>query len=232
MNEPRPDLIDHAIQKEIVRTLVSKSQAKYSELKPARVESNLFMYHVNQLIKRGVVDKQDGIYTLTTLGNMYVDRANLDKLVFRVQPKIVTILAVRSGDGNWLLLERKHEPHMGRVGFPSGKIHYGETLDESAVRELEEKAGIKAPLQLAGNIVMRFMDKSGTETVNHTIGYIYQAELKDEPELRSDSKYWQAFWGDEERLLNGNVFKGHGDILELLASGQVFIQSLDYKSDY
>lgn len=233
MAEPSPNLIDHAVQKEIVRTLVTKSQAKYSELKPVRVESNLFMYHVNQLIKRGVVEKADGIYKLTTLGSMYVDRANLDKLIFRIQPKIVSILAVNSGEGRWLLLKRLHEPHMNRIGFPSGKLHYGETLEDSAQRELYEKAGITdVELSLCGNVAMRFLDADSNETINHTIGYIFKAHLKDEPPVTNKSKYWAAFWGSQQELLTGNVFKGHPEILTLLNTSKTFIESLDFTSDY
>lgn len=232
-SDPDPNLIDHAIQKDIVKKLVSVSKAKFSELKPARIESNLFMYHVNQLIKRGVVSKDDGRYELTTLGRAFVDRASLNRLVFRVQPKIVTILAVQSGKGSWLLLERIHEPHMNRVGFPSGKLHYGETLEAGAVRELKEKAGLTdVALKLAGNVAMRFLDASGQDTINHTIGYIFTGCLEDEPALTGDSPYWRSFWGKENQLLEGNVFKGHQDILRLLRTDKLFIESLDYESDY
>ena len=231
--DPDPNLIDHAIQKDIVKKLMSASKAKFSELKPERVESNLFMYHVNQLIRRGVVSKEDGHYELTTLGRAFVDRASLNRLVFRVQPKIVTILAIRSGRGNWLLLERTHEPHMNRTGFPSGKLHYGETLEAGAVRELKEKAGLTGvELRLAGNIAMRFLDKTGKDTINHTIGYVFSGRLDDEPPLTGDSPYWRSFWGKENQLLKGNVFKGHPDILRLLSTDKLFIESLDYESDY
>lgn len=233
MKEPDPGLIDHTIQKHIIRTLVSSSNARFSELKPSRIESNLLMYHLNQLIKRGVVIKQDGAYALSTAGSAFVDRANLDSLEFRVQPKIISILAIKSGKGNWLLLERLHEPHKNRVGFPSGKLHYGEELESAAVRELEEKAGIKdIHMNLAGNIIMRFMDKDAHETLNHTIGYIFTAHLENEPEIINASKHWRSFWGAEAKLIKGNVFKGHEDILKLLASDGLFIKSLEYTSDY
>lgn len=231
--DPDPNLIDHAVQKNIVRKLISLGKGKFSELKPERVESNLFMYHVNQLIKRGVVAKKDGFYELTTLGRAFVDRASLNRLVFRVQPKIVTILAVKSAKNNWLLLERTHEPHMNRIGFPSGKLHYGETLEAGAARELEEKAGLtRVTLQLAGNIAMRFMDAGGKDTINHTIGYVFTGELDDEPPLAGGSPFWRSFWGKEKQLMEGNVFKGHPDILNLIENSKVFIESLDYESDY
>lgn len=231
--EPNPNLVDHVIQKHILRTLVSASSARFSELKPPKTESNLFMYHLNQLIKRGVVMKDDGKYTLSAVGMAFVDRANLDKLVFRIQPKIVTILAIKSSSGNWLLLERLHEPHMNRTGFPSGKLHYGETLESAAVRELREKAGIESvDLTLRGNIAMRFLSKYKTETVNHTIGYVFCAQLDSQPKIENKSEYWRTFWGSEDMLLTGNVFKGHPDILRLIDTEQTFIESLDYISDY
>lgn len=228
-----PNLIDHAVQKDIVRTLVSASNARFSELKPKRIESNLFMYHLNQLLQRGVVEKTDGTYSLTSKGRAFVDRANLDKLVFRVQPKILTILAVETKEGKWLLLERMHEPHMNRVGFPSGKIHFGEPLQDAAERELFEKTGIiDIPLKLRGNICMRFLDKSSLQVMNHIIGYVYYAKVTKEVVPSPPSKYWRAFWGDEGQLTAGNVFKGHQDILKLLVSNKQFIESFDYESDF
>lgn len=231
--EPDPKLIDHVIQKDIIRTLMSASSARFSELKPKRVESNLFMYHLNQLIQRSVVSKDNGIYSLTKTGRAFVDRANLDKLVFRVQPKILTILAVRSDAGDWLLLERTHEPHMNRVGFPSGKIHFGEDLQDAANRELLEKTGLdEVPLALRGNVFMRFIDTPTSQVMNHIIGYVFSGEVSGRPKPGPANEYWRAFWGAESKLLDGNVFKGHKDILELLGSDEHFIASFDYESDF
>lgn len=228
-----PNLIDHAVQKDIVRTLVSASSARFSELKPKRIESNLFMYHLNQLMQRGVVEKNDGMYSLTSKGRAFVDRANLDRLVFRVQPKILTILTIETTGGKWLLLERTHEPHMNRVGFPSGKIHFGEQLNDAAERELSEKTGITdIPLQLRGNIYMRFLDKNTLQTMNHIVGYVFHAKVAREIKPSTAGKYWRAFWGDESQLTAGNVFKGHNDILKLLGSKKPFIESFDYESDF
>lgn len=231
MTEPSPNLIDHVIQRDIVKKLTLSGSARFSELKPKNIESNLFMYHLNQLKKRDMVAKNGTTYSLTSVARMYVDRANLEKLVFRVQPKIVSILAIKSSKQNWLLLERTHEPHMNRVGFPSGKLHYGETLEDSAVRELEEKAGLTGvDLTLAGSVAMRFL--KGDQVINHTIGNIFTAELASEPDVTVESPFWKSYWGSEAELFGPNTFKGHKDILDLLKSGAVFIQSLDYESDY
>lgn len=233
MKEPSPDIIDHVIQRDIVKKLVISGDSKYSELKPAKVESNLFMYHMNKLKKAGIVTKNGNLYSLSTAGRTFVDRANLDKLKFRIQPKIITILVLKSVKGNYLILERLHEPHMNRKGFISGKIHYGERLEDSASRELKEKSGLEGiDLNLAGNICMRFLDKTHKETVSHTIGYVYTGTVYDEPIITNNSQYWKSFWAKEEELYGNDTFKGHKEILNLIKTNKMFIESFDFESDY
>jgi len=50
-------------------------------------------------------------------------------------------------DGEILVQERTKEPFFGYLGFISGKIRFGETVYESAHRELKEETGLKGKLQ-------------------------------------------------------------------------------------
>ena len=122
---------------------------------------------------------------------------------------------------------------MNRTGFPSGKIHFGEELQDAANREVLEKTGlIDLPLKLRGNVFMRFIDTATSQAMNHIVGYVFSAEIQDTPDLKPPSEHWRAFWGDESQLIDGNVFKGHKDILELLNTKKQFIASFDYESDF
>jgi 8-oxo-dGTP pyrophosphatase MutT (NUDIX family) len=54
-----------------------------------------------------------------------------------------------------VLIERRNEPHAGKLNLPGGKIHEGETPEQAAVRELQEETGLKASLadtRLLGSI--------------------------------------------------------------------------------
>lgn len=57
-------------------------------------------------------------------------------------PKVATgVVAER--DGRILLVRRNHEPMMGRWSFPSGFVDAGEVVEEAAVREAFEEAGVE-----------------------------------------------------------------------------------------
>jgi 8-oxo-dGTP diphosphatase len=53
-------------------------------------------------------------------------------------------IAVVEHDGKFLLVRRANPPDPGRWGFPGGKIEWGETAAQAAVRELAEETGIAA----------------------------------------------------------------------------------------
>jgi 8-oxo-dGTP diphosphatase len=45
-----------------------------------------------------------------------------------------------------LLIQRGREPGKGKWALPGGKVHWGETAAQAALRELEEETGIQASL--------------------------------------------------------------------------------------
>ena len=57
---------------------------------------------------------------------------------------IPAVAAVLIHDDKVLLVCRGQEPNKGRWGFPGGKIEVGETIEEAALRELEEETGVRA----------------------------------------------------------------------------------------
>lgn len=142
----------HIIRRNILKKLILAPVQKYAELKPGEVEGNLFTYHLKGLVRDGLIQKrQDGLYQLTAQGKLYADRLSMETLTIRAQPKIVTLLVVRNAYGEYLLYRRLKQPLFGKVGFPYGKLHLGESLAKSAERELKEKTGLSAALSHRGD---------------------------------------------------------------------------------
>lgn len=227
--------IEHYIQRDIMRALLAVPTATYSMLKPTTIESNLFLYHLRQLISAGLIEKDDKQYRLTLSGKQFADRTNLETMKARVQPKVVSILVVTDPDGKYLILERRHQPFLGTKGFPSGKVHFGEQLEQSAYRELGEKTGLTASdvtLTLRGNIFMRFLLKDNDEVVNHVIGYVFTGQTTAPQTLDYEQPLFRSFWDNEQVLYEENAFKGHREILALLKQPDYFVETYDFASTY
>jgi 8-oxo-dGTP diphosphatase len=60
---------------------------------------------------------------------------------------IPAVIAVVVQEGRALLVRRANPPDAGLWGFPGGKIEFGETVKDAAIRELREETGVHAAAQ-------------------------------------------------------------------------------------
>lgn len=60
---------------------------------------------------------------------------------------VPAVIAVVVHEGRTLLVRRANPPDAGLWGFPGGKIDFGETVADAAVRELREETGVAAQAQ-------------------------------------------------------------------------------------
>ncbi len=182
----------HRLQKHILHQLIFNPTARYADLKPKEVEGNLFMYHLRQLMLDGLVAKRaDGLYELSPAGKLFADKLSLELFAPRIQPKIVTIIACKNDVGEWLLLKRKRQPLINLTGFPYGKIHLGETIQQAAERELREKTGLTADLaHQADGYIEIYQDE---ELVSHVFFHFFVG-TNPMGKLRGKTKSGQVFW--------------------------------------
>jgi ADP-ribose pyrophosphatase YjhB (NUDIX family) len=133
-------IITHHIQKHIIDVLMFQEVARFRDLRPPKVDTNLFSYHLKLLIKNDIVKKTTTGYTLSTNGLAYVDRVSVVSKTVRTQPKIITMLVVQNSEGDVLLWRRKRQPYINAWTLPYGKLHTEDESIEAAVkRELSEK---------------------------------------------------------------------------------------------
>lgn len=136
------DTIKHHIGRSIIAYLMTHEYARFSEMRPERVDTNLFSYHLKLLMKADYVTKTDKGYTLSGKGLIYVDRVSTEKMNVRTQPKIITMLLIQDGYGKVLLQKRTKQPYINTWTLPYGKIHIDdESVLAAAARESREKLG-------------------------------------------------------------------------------------------
>ena len=134
----------HHIQKYILRTLMYTKKARFTDMRPPKVDSNAYSYHLRVLIKRGLVEKIDSLYRLSPEGLFYVDKVSMDNLEPRIQPKIITMIVITDDANNVLMFPKTKQPFIQAYMLPFGKVHLDDlTVFEAASREVIEKVGVE-----------------------------------------------------------------------------------------
>jgi 8-oxo-dGTP pyrophosphatase MutT (NUDIX family) len=135
----------HNVQYSILTLLMTNKVLRFSELRPNRVDSNLFQYHLKKLITDGYIEKVSGGYTLSARGLNYADRHSSSLKAERSQPKIIAIVIVLNAKGEVLVLQKPQQPWLDTYHLPAGKVHDGEPIAVAGRRELLEKTGLELP---------------------------------------------------------------------------------------
>lgn len=203
----------HELQKNILGRFIDQPICRYRDMKPKAIDGNLFTYHLGQLIKRGYIKKAETGYSLTESGLSYIDSLSRDNFLPRIQPKIVSLIACRNDQGEWLLYQRHRQPFYNLIGFPYGKIHIGETVHQAATRELREKTGIQAELSHVGDayITTTKNDQVFTQMFCHIfIGQQPKGSLIEHSEIG------KSFWKSIDPNRKSEYFPGFWDIYQLL----------------
>ena len=173
----------HHIQKHILKTLMYTKWARFRDMRPPRVDSNAYSYHLKALQKDGYVEKGEKGYCLTPAGLFYVDRVSMTNLEPRQQPKIITMTVLKNTKGDVLLYSKLRQPFIGSWVLPFGKVHLtNESLEMAAKRELEEKAGATIPtVNHVGDCYIHVTIKK--QLVSSVLAHIFVATMSEEDHI-------------------------------------------------
>jgi mutator protein MutT len=111
-------------------------------------------------------------------------------------------IAIVPRDGKVLLVRRANPPDPGRWGFPGGKIEWGETVHQAAIRELAEETGVRAEARAtldALDTIVRGPD--GALKFHYVLVAVLCRYLDGEASARDDVN--EAGWFDLARIETG-----------------------------
>ena len=184
----------HYIQKHILKTLMYTKWARFRDMRPPRVDSNAYSYHLKALQKEGYVERGEKGYCLTPAGLFYVDRVSMTNLEPRQQPKIITMTVLKNPKGDVLLYSKLRQPFIGSWVLPFGKVHLtNESLEMAAKRELEEKAGAMiSTVNHIGDCYIHATIKG--QLVSSVLAHIFTATMSEEDHI--DTEKYAVQWMD------------------------------------
>ncbi len=149
------EVVVHDAQMAILRDLLFHPSVSFAKLqKNTGMTSDHFNFHLQKLIELKLIEKLSrGMYALTQRGKEYANKLDTDSNTVERQPKTAVILVIertKDGQSEYLFQERLKHPYYGFWGCPTGKIRWGETITQTAARELNEETGLMADHELAG----------------------------------------------------------------------------------
>lgn len=169
--------LSHHIQKHIIDVLMYTDGARFRDLRPPKTDTNLFTYHLNSLVKNGMITKVEGGYALSVAGLSYVDRVSSENKVIRTQPKIITMLLIQNSDGDILLQKRSKQPYINAWTLPYGKLHIDDaSVMIAAKREASEKLGLtNQDMKHAGDCYIRVVVED--TILSTTLAHIFTCKV-------------------------------------------------------
>lgn len=210
----------HEYQSSILRELLFKPQARFRDLNKAGISSDLFTFHLNKLVKDGLVLKEKGKYTLSTEGKEFANRMDTESLRQEKQGKIAVALhAVRKNKGKieYLIHQRLKEPFYGWYGSHSGKVRWGENPYDAAKREFFEETGLTGDFSHKGILHILHFHKDG-RFLEDKYFWVYRVEnvkgvLKEE--VREGKNIWMT---EKQFKALKNSFSTYDEMVEVIDS--------------
>ncbi|MDN5275088.1 MAG: hypothetical protein JWP06_989 [Candidatus Saccharibacteria bacterium] len=177
----------HPVQKHILTVLSHQQTARFSELRPPRVDTNLFSYHLKLLIHAGFIRKLDKYYALGRNGLIYVDQIGKSASA-PYRPSVIAMLIIQNSDGQVLLQKRKKQPYMNTWTVPYGSMLVEDGLIDVAARRIaSQKLGLQEPeVRHVGDCYIRV--STGTTSLTTTFVHVFRYEI--DKTFSDDSIAW------------------------------------------
>lgn len=215
----------HDTQTVILRELLFHEFLGFAKLQQnTSMTSDHFNFHLQKLIELGLIEKVSrGKYTLSPRGKEYANKLDTDNNTIERQPKTAVILAIERQSSNsieYLFQERLKQPYYGFFGFPTGKIRWGETIIQTAERELLEETGLSANYRIAGVYhELVYQTETGDQLEDKIFFVVHCTDVKGEllEEFEGGRNSWMT---RKEALIKPKIFTSFDTEIDIIQSNQ------------
>ena len=115
-----------------------------------------------------------------------------------LRPQLAVSTAVFR-DGKVLLASRMAAPSLGLFSLPGGRVEYGETLEEAALRELDEEVKVRAGIVgFADHVEIRDLDEDGALRFHGFVCVFAARWLSGEPQTGPEAG--EIIWADQAAI--------------------------------
>jgi ADP-ribose pyrophosphatase YjhB (NUDIX family) len=144
------------MENKILDLFLFNHKLKFSEIeKSLNVRSNKLNYHLQNLVKKGILSKEGSNYSLTEASEYLIPYLSEKKSALPV------ILIHIGNNKKALLYKRNKRPYKDMLSLPGGRLVLGESIKEGVKRIMKEKYNLNARLSKIHSISLEHVNKSG-----------------------------------------------------------------------
>ncbi len=203
------------IQRYALNILIRRESARLSELCPPDIANNLFVYHLDGLVKAKYLQKTArGVYKLTATGQKLAGLYSTSTGREADNIKTVIVLYGRTGD-QYLLFRWSRQPYFGKVTLPHDRMPLGKSLQDGISSAINDKLGAEVPVDFKTSCLIR-IEHDG-ELISHMNALVYQVDIQS-LEL--------PFVGR-----NGEAYLGMIDDVDTMSGLQGLVEAIESSSD-
>lgn len=129
-------------REDIFELFLTKKKLKFNEIeKELSIRSNMVSYHLEIMLKEGILVKDENYYYLSSEAEKYIplfEHFTSEEL----SPLPIVLIATKFND-KLLLIKRNKRPYQDYWALLGGKIHLNETMAEAGLRILKEKSSLE-----------------------------------------------------------------------------------------
>lgn len=205
----------HWIQRDIFKKLTVSDGLRYKDLKPKDVDGNLFMYHLNQLIKEKLIQKNDKLYVLTGEGKSFVAKMSLAKGKETILPSNIVMIYMKNAKDELLLYRWSRQPYRNLVSLPFSRVRFGMSVFDAVEEVLFYKTNLKAKTKYLGDIYL-IVEEEG-KAKRHNLVHIFAA-TDSSVELHTDGLTGAPLFSKIDRLKASETVPGLTEIVKTIES--------------
>lgn len=190
------------IKQEILQKLSLNKALSYSEARPDDVANDLYNYHLQHLVSKGLVLKKNKKYQLTEEGIKYIHFEQPVSLQVEVPEmfKLGVLLILYNSETNTVLAQkRKRRPHYDSWGIIGGVVKHGEHITKAASRVFKEETGLDVDFKKVG--VLRNIKHHDDELFCDSIFYVCVADEYDGV-LKKETEHGFHKWIDLDQAIH------------------------------
>ncbi len=207
----------HITQRDVIAKLMYSDELRYSEIKPKDMTGNQFAYHLDRLIARKLIEKnQNGLYSLTLEGMRRTDHLSQKTMKRAVQPKAASALFAQNSEGEVLLQRRGRMPFGGTWNIPATRVRMKEHPSQAILRAAK-RAEVHNVSPVFDRVVSIKMGEQKDDFVSDLILYAFTCENSIPKGYELPSARFMFCHPDN--LSEISLFPGVKEFCELLLSG-------------